>query len=115
MIYIENYIERQTPENQVILYVLRDLILSINPLIEERFSYKIPFYFFNKKSLCYLTVNKKGVVDLGFTKGYLMSDMFNALQSLHLKQVRHLKFTNENEIDTSIIEYFIRQGIEINQ
>ncbi|NJN77650.1 MAG: DUF1801 domain-containing protein [Saprospiraceae bacterium] len=74
MIYVENYIERQNADNQIILYILRDVILGFNPLIEERFSYKIPFYYFNNKPLCYLNVNREGVVDLGFTKGYLMTD-----------------------------------------
>lgn len=114
MIYIKNYIERQTLDNQLILYVLRDLILSFNPLIEERFSYKIPFYYFNKKPLCYLNVNKKGFVDLGFTKGYLMVDIFKVLQSQHLKQVRHLTFENVEMIEMAVIRHFGQQGIKMN-
>ncbi len=112
MLQIENYINNQTIENQEILYLLREIIINNNAEIVEVFNWKIPYYKYKNKGLCYLNVNKKGKIELGFVQGYLLIDEHSRLESLHLKQIRHLKFSEIDKINFEAIDNFIHQSIQ---
>lgn len=110
MLYINEYIERQTIENQSILYALREIIINFDGKIEEKFKYKIPYYHYRGKSFCYLSINKNGEVDLGLVNGNQMDDDYGFLQSHHLKIIRHLKFNTIEEEAFNHISYYLEQG-----
>ena len=113
MIQVENYISNQTVANQEVLYILRELIMNHDKGIEEQFKWKIPFYKYNRKGLCYLNVNPKGVIEMGLIKGSLLKDDWDLLKSPHLKQIRHLKFSDIDTINFERVEAFLKQSIEL--
>lgn len=113
MIQVQNYISQQSIDNQEILYVLREIVINANKQIEEQFKWKIPFYKYDKKGLCYLNVNPKGILEMGFMKGFLLVDNSNLLESQHLKQIRHLKFSEIDTIDFEAVDDFIQQSIKL--
>lgn len=109
MLYINEYIERQTIENQSILYLLRDVILNFDDEVEEKFKYKIPYYHYRGKSFCYLNI-KNDQVELGLINGNQMHDEFNILQNHHLKSIRHLQFNNIDETNLKYVPIYLEKG-----
>lgn len=113
MLYINEYIERQTIDNQAILYALREIIINFDSNVEEKFKYKIPYYHYRGKSFCYLNINKNDEVDLGLVNGNQMIDNYGFLEGEHLKTIRHLKFNSvEDELMTFVNDY-LEQGRRI--
>lgn len=74
------------------LYV-RSVILKTLPEIEERYSYKIPFYNLGKKPMVYLNILKgKNYVDVAFVQGVLFEKDFSVLKNdSNRKQVRSIQ------------------------
>ncbi len=64
--------------------------------IEERYSYKIPFYHHHKKPLCYLNVLKgTNYVDIAFVQGVFLQGKFPQLKDKNnRKQVRSIQVKN---------------------
>ncbi|WP_445738709.1 DUF1801 domain-containing protein [Mariniflexile sp.] len=51
------FLDQKEPFQSIMLYV-RSVILNTLPEVEERYSYKIPFYNCHKKPMIYLNVLK---------------------------------------------------------
>jgi hypothetical protein len=103
-----------SPNDRVIVDVLRDYILGLNLDIVETFKYQCPFYMF-KGMFCYITFDKKNkIVALGFVKGYKLEDKFNIL-STDRKQIRKLHFRTAEEIDDKILKYYFKQAVALQK
>lgn len=72
------YIENQPPLTSIMLNMLRTLILDTTISIDERFSFNVPFYYYNGM-LCYLSTDKQGVY-LGFCYGIYLSNEHGLMQ-----------------------------------
>ena len=60
------FINQKEPYQSIMLYV-RSVILKTLPEVEERYSYKIPFYNHNKKPMLYINLLKgSSFVDIAF-------------------------------------------------
>lgn len=54
---------------------LRDIILTVDPNITAEWKYKLPFFYYKGKMLCYLWVHKKYKQPyIGFVDGNLLND-----------------------------------------
>ena len=98
---IDNYyFNQQEPYQSIMLYV-RSLILRTLPEIEERYSYRIPFYNIGKKPMVYLNVLKgTNFVDVAFVQGILLEKDFPILKDFnHRKQVRSVQVKFLEEFD----------------
>ncbi len=86
------FLNQKEPYQSIMLYV-RSVIFKTLPKIDERYSYKIPFYYHNKKPLCYLNVLKNtNHVDIAFVQGFLLENTFPQLKDHNnRKQVRSLQ------------------------
>nr|WP_308990874.1 DUF1801 domain-containing protein [Mariniflexile sp. KMM 9835]MDQ8210426.1 DUF1801 domain-containing protein [Mariniflexile sp. KMM 9835] len=82
------------------LYV-RSVILNTLPEVEERFSYKIPFYNCHKKPMIYLNVLKgTNYVDVAFVQGILLENEFPLLKNdNNRKQVRSIQLRTLEDLD----------------
>ncbi len=82
------------------LYV-RSVILNTLPEVEERYSYKIPFYNLGKKPMVYLNVLKgKDYVDVAFVQGVLLEKQFPVLKNdNNRKQVRSIQLKTLEDLD----------------
>lgn len=82
------------------LYV-REVILSTLPEVEERYSYKIPFYNCHKKPMIYLNILKgKDYVDVCFVQGILLEKQFPVLKNDNKrKQVRSIQLRKLEDLD----------------
>jgi len=98
---VEQYLHHQKEPYQSIMLYVRSVILKTLPNIEEKFSYKIPFYHHNKKPLCYLNVLKgTNYVDIAFVQGVFLQEKFPQLKDKSKrKQVRSIRVKNIELLD----------------
>lgn len=94
------FINQKEPYQSIMLYV-RSVILNTLPEVEERFSYKIPFYNIGKKPMVYLNILKgKKYVDVAFVQGVLLEKKFPALKNENKrKQVRSIQLKTLEDLD----------------
>ncbi|WP_223033795.1 DUF1801 domain-containing protein [Hanstruepera marina] len=94
------FLEQKEPYQSIMLYV-RQLILKTLPNVQERYSYKIPFYNMGKKPMIYLNVLKgTDFVDVAFVQGILLEKDFPELQNYNnRKQVRSIQIKHIEDLD----------------
>jgi hypothetical protein len=97
----ESYILNQREPYQSIMLYVRSVIFKTLPEVNERYSYKIPFYNVGKKPLLYLNVLKgTNYVDVAFVQGILLEDKFPALENHNnRKQVRSIQVKSLEDFD----------------
>lgn len=76
---VDAYIDNLTETQQVIAEQLRRLLFSLVPGIEEKLSFKIPFYHYYGM-FCYINAIPGGI-DLGFCRGKDLTGEFSSLES----------------------------------
>ncbi|AUP78306.1 DUF1801 domain-containing protein [Flavivirga eckloniae] len=96
----EYFLNQKEPFQSIMLYV-RSVILNTLPEIEERYSYKIPFYNIGKKPMIYLNILKgKDYVDVAFVQGVLLEKQFPVLKNDNKrKQVRSIQLKTIEDLD----------------
>jgi len=94
------FFEQIEPYQSIMLYV-RSVILSSLPEVEERYSYRIPFYNIGNKPMIYLNILKgKNYVDVAFVQGVLLENDFPVLKNSNKrKQVRSIQLRTLEELD----------------
>ena len=96
----EYFINQKEPYQSIMLYV-RSVILNTLIEVEERYSYKIPFYNIGKKPMIYLNILKgKDYVDVCFVQGILLEKQFPVLKNDNKrKQVRSIQLKTLEDLD----------------
>ncbi|MEN3322636.1 DUF1801 domain-containing protein [Mariniflexile soesokkakense] len=94
------FLNQKEPYQSIMLYV-RSVILNTLPEVEERYSYKIPFYNCHKKPLIYLNVLKgTNYVDVAFVQGILLEKQFPILKNdNNRKQVRSIQLKSLEDLN----------------
>lgn len=94
------FLKQQEPYQSIMLYV-RQVILKTLPNINERCSYKIPFYNLEKKPMIYLKILKgTNFVDVAFVQGVLLEKDFPELKNYNnRKQVRSIQIKQIEDLD----------------
>ena len=98
---VDQYFLKQKEPYQSIMLYLRSIILNELPEANERFSYKIPFYYFNKKPMLYLNVLKgTNYVDIAFMDGKQLETDFPILKDYNKrKRVRSIQLKKLEDLD----------------
>ena len=96
----EYFLNQKEPYQSIMLYV-REVILNTLPEVEEKFSYKIPFYNIGKKPMLYLNILKgTNYVDVAFVHGVLLENKFPILENdNNRKQVRSIQVKSLEDFD----------------
>lgn len=113
---VSNYIEQFEPQQAAMLHLVREIILQSHPAIQEKFTYKTPFYLL-KGYLCYFTYHKtRKRFILGFVKGHLMEDPYGLLKADDKQKfIRHFVLDDRQFIDPDKIATYLQIAIEINE
>jgi hypothetical protein len=108
----EQYFLNQKEPYQSIMLYIRSVIFKTLPKVEERYSYKIPFYYHNKKALCYLNVLKNtDFVDIAFVQGFLLENKFPQLKDHNnRKQVRSLQIKRIDFFDERTFSKILKEA-----
>ena len=98
---VDTYFLNQPEPYQSIMLYVRSVILKTLPKIEERFSYKIPFYNYDKKPMVYINVLKgTDFVDVAFVQGILLEKEFPILRNYNnRKHVRSIQVKSLKDFD----------------
>jgi hypothetical protein len=91
------FISLQSELSGKMLVVLRSWILDLGPHVQEKISYKVPFFYFFGP-LCYLSCDQQGV-SLSFVKGYELSNDQNLLEVKGRKYIRSITFFSLAELE----------------
>lgn len=94
------FLNQKEPYQSIMLYV-RSVILNTLPEVEEKYSYKIPFYNCHNKPMVYLNILKgKNYVDVAFVQGILLEKQFPILKDDNKrKQVRSIQLKTLEDLD----------------
>ena len=110
------------PEDELkIVQLLRKIIFSCIPDVEEKISYNVPFYK-RHSNICYIWPSsvqwgnvKHSGVQFGFNKGYLMQDEINYLEKGKRKQVYWKTFHSVKEIDIELLKAYIFEAAFVDE
>ena len=109
---VEQYLYHQKDPYQSIMLYVRSVILKTLPKIEEKYSYKIPFYHHNKKPMCYLNILKgTSYVDVAFVQGVFLQDKYPQLKNNNnRKQVRSIQVKSLEDFDELIFAALLKEA-----
>ncbi len=93
---VDKYIDGLPEEKAMLAQLLRELLHSIVPGIEEKLSYKIPFYHYHGM-FCFLNGIKEGI-DIGFCRGIDLLAAFPQLEDRGRAIVASLVIRNKKDI-----------------
>jgi hypothetical protein len=98
---VDTYFFNQDEPYQSIMLYVRSVILKTLPEVEERYSYRIPFYNIGKKPMVYINVLKgTDFVDVAFVQGILLEKDFPILKDYNnRKQVRSIQVKSLEDFD----------------
>ncbi len=112
---IEQYFLNQREPLQSVMLYLRQVILETLPEVEEKYKYKIPFYYYKGKPLCYLNILKNtNYVDLAFVNGFKLSNKQGVLQAgRNRKMVKSVTFTSLESVNVKMVKELLQEAISI--
>ena len=109
---IDDYIfEQEEPYQSIMIYV-RIVIAKALPEVQEKYSYKIPFFMHDKKPMIYFNVLKgTDFVDVAFVQGILLEENYPALKNYNnRKQVRSLQLKTIEEINEPMLIQLVKDA-----
>ena len=110
----ETYILSQEEPLQSIMLFIRQLIFETIPEVEEKFKWKLPFYYVNGDGICYLNVLKNThFVDLGFIHGFKLSNKQGVLKSRNRKMVKSLEYSTLESVDINCLKEILLEAVSI--
>jgi hypothetical protein len=109
----EEFIESLPAKERVIVKLLREIILDVDPRITEKLSYGVP-YFSRNRRICFIWPQsapygpKDALVSLGFCYGHMLSNDQRILKHEGRTQVFIVGYSTIDEInDREITEILI--------
>ncbi|NCU04351.1 MAG: DUF1801 domain-containing protein [Chitinophagaceae bacterium] len=99
---VDEYIESLPDEKREIAAQLREMILTLIPHVQEKLSFKIPFYHYHGM-FCYINEVKDGI-DLGLCRGKDLVDVLPQLEQGKRVMVASVIIHSKREILTKKIE-----------
>lgn len=99
---VDEYIECLPDDKREIAEQLREMILTLIPHVQEKLSFKIPFYHYHGM-FCYLNEVKDGI-DLGICRGKDLVDVLPQLEQGKRVMVASVIIRSKKEIQTKQIE-----------
>lgn len=100
----EDYIFTQEEPYRSILMHLQYVINATIPEVELKFKYKVPFFYVEKRPICYIHRPKgKDYVDLGFWNAVHLTVNLEYMTTAGRKVMKSLRYKSLDDIDNSIL------------
>ena len=111
---IDNFYLSKEEHVKDCLLALRDVILGFDPLITPEWKYKLPFFYYQGKMLCYLWLHKKYKKPyIGFVDGNLIDD--DELLQEKRARMKILLIDQHADLPIEKINTILTKAIEIHQ
>ena len=107
------FIAEQPEVNRAILKRLQHIILASAPQLEEKISYRIPFYYYFGR-LCYLNPHRRGV-DIGFCRGFELSDEQEMLEAKDRTEVKTITYGTVAAIAERPLREILQEALLLNE
>jgi hypothetical protein len=117
---IEDFIAGLPECEKKIAIRLRNSILETAPMLREKLSYGVPYYFL-KKRICFIwpasapIPGKTPGVALGFCEGHLMANEEGLLLAEGRKQVLMIHYTSVSQINPDLVRQWVHEAILISE
>jgi hypothetical protein len=108
-----DFIEKQKPHNQEILYALRDIILSTVIGFREMPDKYLPVYHY-LEACCFLGLDRKKGPYIAFVKGIYMQTQ-EAFSVPDTKMIRKIHYKTLDDIDVLLLQSLLYEAVEINK
>ncbi len=110
---VDEYVRTKVqPEFQDTVARLRGLMHELAPEVRETMSYGMPTYKV-KRIVTYILPMKKDIT-FSFTYGVKFEDKYGFLKG-DAKFARYLKFKTPDDIDRTVLAYYLRQALELDR
>ena len=109
---VEEYVESLEDWRGEVVTGLRDLILEVDPEVEESIKWSRPVYEDNG-SLAYIMAHENHV-NLGFTRGVELTDETGVLEGTG-KQMRHVKLRDADDVRPDVLRELICEAVALNR
>jgi hypothetical protein len=116
-ISIEDFIESQDPLISSLINKLRNLILNAHPKMRERFLFNTVM-FGVKNELCYFVVLNKNIgIEVGFHRGFQMSNEQGLLESKKRKFIHGITFKDLEDLKNreAIFKEILQEAIILDE
>lgn len=107
---LENYFLSKPEPHQGCLLFLRKFILEFDKGFTEHFKFNIPFYYYNEHWCCYLSINKKGGLYIGFIHGNKMAHP--KLKKEGRKQIKVFYVDPMKDIDIRSLKQLLKLAVQ---
>jgi len=109
---LDDYYLKQPEEIRNALLFLRSYLQQFSPAITEVCKFHIPFFTYNNKMFCYLSVEKKTkAVYVGFIKGKVMNH--KKLVSGGRKMVKVFYISTTSDIDMKSFNEILKKAVKL--
>ena len=109
---LDEYYEKQPAPNRGCLLTLREIILSYDPQIRETWKYQTPFFLFDSKMLCYLSIDRRARVPyVGLVEGRYLNHP--ALESGGRKRIKVLSVNPTEDIPLDTVKEVLEQAVTL--
>lgn len=105
----ENYILNQPEPYCTIMMQLQIIIERTLPEAELLFKWKVPFYYIDKRPLCYLN-HTKDYVDLGFWNSSHLTTHLEYLISADRKKIKSLRYKSVRDINNNVLTEILQNA-----
>lgn len=110
----EEYILRQPEHFQAIMLHVCAVVEQIVPEAELLFKWKLPFYYYKKKPLCYLNaIKKENAIDLCFIKGHELKKHRELMIVENRKIVTSLRYNDLKTIDSKVLKEVLLEAVSL--
>lgn len=116
---IEEFIDSLPPKERVIVKLLREIILDVDPRITEKLSYGVPYYS-RKRRICFIWPQsaaygpKDALVSFGLCYGHMLSNEQGVLLSEGRTQVSIIKYSILSEIDAPVVNAILQEALLVD-
>lgn len=110
---VDDYLAAQPEPLARIMSRIRSMILSQGPGIEEKFSFKIPFYYYSGW-MVYLTTYKGGV-DMSFVRGFELSDAHGRLEVRNRTLIKSIHIRPDEKFPEDVIRETLMEAMILNE
>ncbi len=116
---IEEFFDSLPSKERVIVKLLREIILDVDPRITEKLSYGVPYYS-RKRRICFIWPQsapygpKDALVSFGLCYGHMLSNEQGVLLSEGRTQVSIIKYSNLSEIKVPTVNAILHEALLVD-
>ncbi len=111
---VDDFLFHRPEAQRHVMNALREIIFASVKGVEESVKWNVPMYSHNG-FLCYINFDRKfRKVTLAMVEGFLIADKY-ALFQHDTSNVKKILFDPDKDLPLRKIQYYLREGVRINQ